>query len=125
MAIVLVMVFLIPAAVSVLFSWRAWRSAPDRFPLPSWRSRFAFCGLIAATVGYLLETAYMIRGYAYSYLPGPLSQLWLVMGWTVVLTWIISILAALLGKGRVRLPLFIYVVISAAGIYLFLNLIMD
>ncbi len=67
----------------------------------------------------------MIRGYAYSYLPGPLSQLWLVMGWTVVLTWIISILAALLGKGRVRLPLFIYVVISAAGIYLFLNLIMD
>jgi hypothetical protein len=125
MVIVLVVAFFIPVAVSVLFGWRAWRSTPDRFPLPRWRSRFTFCGLIAATVGFLLETAYLIRDYAYSNLPSPLSQFWLVIAWTVVLAWTISILVALVGKGRVRLPLFFYVATSVVGIYLFLNLIMD
>jgi hypothetical protein len=125
MAILLVVVFLIPAAVSVIFGWRAWSSSPNPFPLPCWRSWFTFCGLIAATIGFLLETSYLIRDYAYSHLSGPLSQLWLAMAWTAVLTWIISLLAAVLGKGRVRLPLFFFVVTSFVGIYLFLNLIMD
>lgn len=74
-----------------------------------------------ATVGLLLETMFMIRSYGYSYLPSP-SLPWLLSGYVAALTWLIAILAAILGKGRVHWFLLFYAVSSFIGIYFFLGM---
>ena len=120
----IVIAFLLPAAASVLAGWWLWRRAADRF-LPIWKGRLAFAGLIASTAGMFLESAFLIREYAYSNLVGPISELWLATAWVAALSWLVAAVAALFGKGRARWPLFLYVVTSLGGIYAFLNLIMD
>jgi hypothetical protein len=49
----------------------------------------------------------------------------MLMGWAAVLTWVTCIIAAVVGLGRLRWILLLYVMTSAISIFLFLNLIMD
>jgi hypothetical protein len=126
MQIIIVVVFLIPAGVTVLLGWWVQRSATQLFLLPTWRNRVTSYGLLSATVGFVLELAFMIREFSFSSVPmGSLYPLWMLMGWAAVLTWVICIIAAVVGLGRLRWILLLYVMTSAVGIFLFVNQIMD
>jgi len=125
MAVIVVMIFFIPAVASVFFGWWAWHSAALRSSTPLWRSKLVFYSLVSATVGIVLELAFMIREFSFSHLPVPLHPAWLLGAWTSVLTWPISLFGALLGKGKIRWALLLYVVTSVVGVLLFLNLMMD
>ncbi len=65
----------------------------------------------------------MIREYSFSYLPiGPLHYLWQLLAWIAVLTWVISLAFALIGRGSGRWALLSYVLTSMIGCYLFIAL---
>jgi hypothetical protein len=102
---------ILPAALSLLVGWFVWGLSGERFPLPLWRSGFAFAGLLIATVGAFLECHFIVRYANYE-----ASKIWGAMLPVGGPTWFVSIIAALFGKGRVRLSLVIYVLMSLLGI---------
>ncbi len=65
----------------------------------------------------------MIHEYSFSYLPiGPLHYFWQLLAWAAVLTWVISLAVAVIGRGRVRWALLSYALTSMIGCYLFIGL---
>jgi hypothetical protein len=94
-----ILAFLFPAAASVILAWWAWRRS-KALAGDSWRLRVTYCGLIASTVGFFLESTFPIREYGFSYLPADSIPLRRVVGWAAALSWLLALLAAVLGKAR-------------------------
>ena len=117
-----ILAFLLPAAASVVLAWWVWRRGLKPVAIDCWRNRITYCGLIASTAGFFLESAFLIREYAFSYLPADPFPLWGVVAWTAVLSWIFTLLAAILGKGGVRWLLVAFVLTSFAGCALFVRM---
>ena len=117
-----ILAFLAPAAATVISAWWSWRRTPDHLPPCGWRLRVAFWGLIAATLGFLLELAFLIREYAFSYLSADSVPLGRVAAWGAVLTWLVVLFAAMFGRGRVRWFLLLYVVATILGIFFFVRM---
>jgi hypothetical protein len=75
-----------------------------------WRLMVPTPGLCFATVSQLLVSGFLIQGFrsdAQSFAePAPLH--WMILNWLSVLAWGVTLLATALGKGRLRLPLFLW-----------------
>jgi len=114
--------FLLPAAASVILAWWVWCRRPKPVALEGWRNRLTYYGLIASTASFFLESAFLIREYAFSYRPADSIPLWSVVAWSAVLTWTFALLAATLGRGRVRWLLLAFVLTSFVGCALFVRM---
>jgi hypothetical protein len=114
-----VLEFFTPAGLSVLFAWLVSRSIPRPPVVPRWRFRFGSVGLVVSTVGLVLEAAFLVRQYAFSYLPADNLPIWLVVSWAAALSWLIALCAAIFGTGKLRWLLLAYVLTSILGGYLF------
>jgi hypothetical protein len=119
--VLMILAFLLPAAASVIFAWWVWLRRPKPLALDGWRNRIMYCGLIASTAGFFLESTFLIREYPFSYRPADSIPLWGVVAWSAVLSWIFTLLAAILGKGRVRWLLLAFVLTSFLGCALFVG----
>ena len=113
--------FFFPAAICVCLGWWFRHPSAQSPSASDWRVALGLWALWLSTFGVVLETAFMIRSFAYSYLPSP-SLLWMVGAWFAVLTWIVAILAAILGRGRLRWFLLLYAVTSALSGVVFVRM---
>lgn len=113
--------FFFPAAICVCLGWWSLRRSAAIVGAPAGRAKLGYWALLMSTLGVVLEAAFMIRSYAYSYLPSP-SLPWMLSAWFAVLTWIVAILAAILGRGRLRWFLLLYAVTSALGAVVFVRM---
>ena len=111
----------LPAMLCLGFSWKfAMRPQIGGFR-QDWRRSVCFYGLIAATLGLALDLAFLAHGYTENpYFLGPPIGVWLIVGRTNGVVWVLSVLAAALGRGKARLPLFLYCLTSLAGNLLFI-----
>jgi hypothetical protein len=120
----MILAFLLPAAASVVLAWWVWRGGLKPVAIDGWRNRITYCGLIASTAGFFLESTFLLREYAFSYRPADPFPLWDAVAWTAILSWILILLAATLGKGGVRWLLVAFVIASFLGCAFFVG-IMD
>jgi len=116
-----IMVFLLPAAASVILAWWFWRRS-KALAVRGWRNRITYYGLIGSTIGFFLESGFLIREYAFSYRPADAFPLWGIFAWGAVLCWGIALLAAVLGKGMARWFLLAFVLTSLIGSALFVGM---
>jgi hypothetical protein len=117
-----IVVFLVSAAASVILAWWSWHRTSDHLPPYGWRLRVTFYGVIAASVGFFLELAFLIREYAFSYVAADSVPLGRVAAWGAVLTWLVALFAAIFGRGKERWFLMLYVVVSILGILFFVGM---
>jgi hypothetical protein len=119
----LLILLMLPAILSVGLGW-LWSvaSAEEENRGPTWRCILGSYALIAASLGLVLNFAFLGHGYTSprSFL-GPPAGLWLIVGRTNGAIWLVSLVSAVVGKGRVRLPLFFYFLTSVGANFLFMT----
>jgi len=81
---------------------------------------------MTSSLGLLLEFAFLGHGYmgARSF-QGPPIGIWLLIGRLNGLIWLFALVVSLLGKGRTRTAIFLYLVSSVLADYIFINAAMD
>ncbi|HEV2424017.1 MAG TPA: hypothetical protein VGZ29_04225 [Terriglobia bacterium] len=107
-----VIVFLASLGAAV-FAWVQWFSLGERFQPPKWRSFLAVAGLSAAT----LEIVVLVLFEAYALIVGSFSyRARTIFIWGRVASYlcVIALLAAVLGKGRIRIPVALSAVATEA-----------
>jgi hypothetical protein len=85
----MILAFLLPATASVILGWWLWRRKRKPVAIGGRRIRVTYYGLIASTVGFFLESTFLIREYAFSYRSADSIPLWGVVAWSAVLSWLL------------------------------------
>jgi hypothetical protein len=91
------------------YGWREWGQT-GKLAQSDWRSVVPMPGLCFATVSQLLASGFLILGFhsdAQSFAE-PAPTHWIIFNWLSVLAWGVTLLTSALGKGRLRLPLFLW-----------------
>ncbi len=116
----------LPAAFCLGFGWWVTVQKRSEEQGQEWRYHLCLYALIAATLGLALNLAFLAHGYTggRSFL-GPPEGIWLIVGRTNGVIWIFSLLGAIIGKGKIRSVLFLYLLTSIGANYLFMASTMD
>ncbi len=116
----------VPAALCLGFGWWIALQKRTEGQERDWRHRVCFYALIAATLGLVLDLTFLAHGCTggRSFL-GPPEGIWLIVGRTNGVIWVLSLLGAIIGKGKVRSVLFLYLLTSIGANYLFMASTMD
>src|SRR5712664_2672252 len=107
-----VAIFMSLPAICLIYSWRV-RYQLDAGPTESgWRARLLTLGLCLATLSLVVTSGFLFKGFDSSgqSFAGPPPRLWVILNWLSALAWTLTLLAAALGKGRLRRPLFLWCV---------------
>jgi len=69
-------------------------------------------GLCLATLSLVVTSGFLFKGFDSSgqSFAGPPPRHWVILNWLSALAWTLTLLAAALGKGRLRRPLFLWCV---------------
>ncbi len=97
-------------AICLIYGWRA-RGQVGTVAETDWRLKVPTPGLWFATLSQLLASGFLIQGFrsdAQSFAE-PAPTPWIILNWVSALAWAVALTTAALGKGRLRLPLFIWV----------------
>jgi len=99
--------FMAVPSACLIYGWQHAKREPDK---EGWREELATIGLALATLCLALISGFLFQGYhphGQSYATRA-SSLWLILNWVSVGTWALACLAVALGKGSLRLSLFIW-----------------
>jgi len=104
----IVTIFMSFPAICLIYGWRAW--AQSRPLQGAWREKILTLGLCLATLSLLVTSGFLFQGFhsdAQSFAEPP-PRHWVILNWLSALTWTLALVAATLGKGRLRRPLFLW-----------------
>jgi len=78
-----------------------------------WRAKLLTLGFYLATLSLVVTSGFLLQGFHSSgqSFAEPPPRHWVILNWISALAWVIVLLAAALGKGRLRRPLFLWCVI--------------
>ena len=97
-------------AICLIYGWEAWGQA-RKLSAGDWRVMLSTPGLWFATLSQLLASGFLIQGFrsdAQSFSEAA-PFIWVILNWISVLAWGLALWATVLGKGRLRLPLLLWV----------------
>ena len=102
-------VMVIPATC-LIYGWRA-RGQVGTLVDGAWRLKLPTPGLWFATLSQLLTSGFLIQGFRSDEqsFAEPAPLFWAMLNWVSVLAWGVALVTTALGKGRLRLPLFLWV----------------
>jgi len=106
---VLLVLLMLPAALALTRGWWVW--AEDRRQGDDNRIRrsLTLLGLLAAASCLILEVTFLLHGYhGRGSFGGPPVGIWSVVGRSAGVFFVMSLIAAVIGKGRARLWMFVY-----------------
>jgi hypothetical protein len=116
----------IPPLLCILFGWRAWKSALSDEEPRTWRFWISLAALISASLSFIFQFIFLIHGYyGPASFTGPPVGVWLLVGRTNGAFWLFAVIAAIVSKGRERVPVLSWAATSFACNYIFMNLRMD
>ena len=110
--VLVVFLFLVPAAVSLLFTWFVW-TANKRPAISAWRLATFRWGLFLASATYAL---FVISGYHLLRTLEPASGFWLMANWFGIGLWALSTLGAIFGRGSGRILLLCWAALTFCGV---------
>jgi hypothetical protein len=93
----------------LIYGWRV-PGQIGKLTQSDWRLMAPTPGLCFATVSQFLVSGFLIQGFrsdAQSFTE-PASTHWIIFNWLSVLAWGVTLLTGAVGKGRLRLPLFLW-----------------
>jgi|SRR5216684_532974 len=96
-------------AVCLIYGWRV--RGQIGTPMESDRRlKLPTLGLWFATLSQLLASGFLIQGFKSDEqsFAEPAPPYWAILNWVSVLFWYVALVSAALGKGRPRLPLFLW-----------------
>jgi len=95
--------------ICLIYGWRV-RGQVGTVTVADWRLKVLTPGLWFATLSQLLVSGFLIQGFRseeQSFAePAPFP--WDLLNWVSVLAWCAAFVTTALGKGRLRLPLFLW-----------------
>src|SRR5712692_3015657 len=105
-----VIIFMSFPAICLIYGWRRWGQAETRPVGDDWRAKLLIVGLCLATLSLLLTSGFLLQGFHSNgqSFAGPPPRHWVILNWLSTLAWTLVLLAAALGKGRSRRPLFLW-----------------
>jgi hypothetical protein len=108
--LILVMGFMSPSAICLIYAWRVRVILGMDSSEHGWRIGALLVGLILASLSQLLATAFLLTGFRSDEqsFASPVSISWAITNWITLLTWILALFTVALGKGPVRRPLLIW-----------------
>ena len=97
-------------AICLIYGWRAWGQV-RKAPAGDWRVMLPTPGLWFATLSQFLASGFLIQGFRSDEqsFAEPATLYWAILNWVSVLSWGLALWTVALGKGRLRLPLFLWV----------------
>lgn len=106
-----VAIFMSLPAICLIYGWRV-RGQLDPGPESGWRAKLLTLGLCLATLSLLVTSGFLFQGFDSNgqSFAGPPPRHWVILNWLSALAWTLAFLAAVLGKGRLRRPLFLWCV---------------
>lgn len=114
---VVVAIFMSLPAICLIYGWRVWGQL-DAGPVDGgWRAKLLTLGLCLATLSLFVTSGFLFQGFnsnAQSF-AGPPPRHWVILNWLSALAWALALLATVLGKGRLRRPLFLWCVCMPLG----------
>src|SRR2546426_2880240 len=97
-------------AICLIYGWRRWVQAETRPVADDWRAKLLAVGLCLATLSLLSTSGFLLQGFhpnGQSFAEAP-PRHWVTLNWFSAFAWILALLAAVVGKGRSRRPLFLW-----------------
>jgi hypothetical protein len=107
-----VAIFMSLPAICLIYGWRV-RGQRDAGPMETgWRAKLLTLGLCLATLCLLVTSGFLFRGFDSNgqSFASPPPRHWAILNWLSALAWTLALLAAVLGNGRSRRPLFLWCV---------------
>jgi hypothetical protein len=101
---------MIPSGICLFYARREWVKDVMVFREKSWRQRLLMVGVVLASLSQLLVTIFLVRGFrseGQSYATRA-STPWAIANWTSLLSWTLTFVIVILGKGSNRRPLLIW-----------------
>jgi len=94
----------------LIYGWRAWGQVGTLVD-GGWRLKLPTPGLWFATLSQLLTSEFLLQGFRSDEqsFAEPAPLFWAMLNWVSVLAWGVALVTTALGKGRLRLPLFLWV----------------
>jgi hypothetical protein len=112
-SILLMGIFFLPAVLSLFFAWSVW-IANKRPAIAMWRLDAFKWGLISASLTTAIFTSSSIQRLRTL---EPAQGVWLGANWVGIVLWVISLGAALTGKGWGRIILVLWGVLIFLGVF--------
>jgi hypothetical protein len=114
---VFIAAFMVPSAMCLYYAWRAWAKLRMDSTKKGWRERLLMVGVVVASICQLMVTAFLFTGFRSGgqSFATRVSLPWAIANWASLLSWIISLAAATLGKGSIRRPLLIWCLVTPAA----------
>ncbi len=107
-----VAIFMSLPAICLIYGWRVRYQLDAGLTEGGWRARLLTPGLCLATLSLVVTSGFLFQGFdpnGQSF-AGPPPRHWVILNWLSALAWTLALLAAALGKGRSRRPLFLWCV---------------
>jgi hypothetical protein len=106
---VLFILLMSPAALALTRGWWVWAEDRKQADCSGKRGMFTLFGLFAASLSMILELVFLLHGYHGTHsFGGPPVGIWLVVGRAAGAFFILTLIAAIVGRGRARLWMFVY-----------------
>jgi hypothetical protein len=102
--------FMAIPATCLIYAWRKWNQMRNAPAQQSWREKLPTVGLCLATLCLLLTSGFLFQGFHWGVqsFASPPPGFWLTLNWVSLLSWVLACLTIVLGKGKLRFPLFVW-----------------
>ena len=107
-----VAIFMGLPAICLIYGWRVRHQLDARPREGGWRAKLPTPGLCLGTLSLVVTSGFLFQGFHSNgqSFAGPPPRHWMILNWLSALAWTLALLAAALGKGRLRRPLFLWCV---------------
>jgi len=106
---VLLILLTFPAVAALARGWWVWAQDRRETRDKGIRGILILFGLLAATSSLILEVTFLLHGYhGRGSFSGPSVGIWAVVGRAAGAFFVLTLIAAMIGKGRARLWMFVY-----------------